>query len=402
MAKLQAGAINLDCTVACSWGWVRERARLRAFDAAGDWEALAVKVAQVGYQKDLAYYYLGRAAAGLGYPDAALRYYRESYSLATGTKAGPQCRAIAGDCMGVDLLTVLPQKLNPSPQPIAAASTKQLLALTPSQVPKKRTEEHGLEERSSDYARATKEVQVAFDSASPTQLLDTVYGRYDRKHACWPAIDPASNQRYCMKIDRVDKVSTDSGRRLYVLAVGKSVDDKGELLPVHALPGLVGAFFLEERNGHVEILASDARIRIGTFGAAPSKWKFVRLGPSDYWGWQNTTNEDCGQGECGSGYRILAPHRTSIREIAAFGATYNNGGACGVEGASCAPELAAIKSKLVIDTTQSNDKVFPLLITVSGVDKGKKLTNKTWTIPFDPITWSYIEPRAWPLRDRGF
>lgn len=115
MTTLQAGAISLDCTVACSWNWVTERERLRALDAAGDWESLALKVVQVGYQKDLAYYYLGRASEGLGYRDAALRYYRESYTLATGTMQGPQCRSVAGGCMGVDLLVVLPPKVNPSP-----------------------------------------------------------------------------------------------------------------------------------------------------------------------------------------------------------------------------------------------------------------------------------------------
>jgi len=111
MTKLQAGLISLDCTVACSLNWVTERERLRALDGAGDWESLALKVVQIGYQKDLAYYYLGRASEGLGYRDAALRYYRESYTLATGTMHGPQCRSVAGGCMGVDLLAVLPVKL---------------------------------------------------------------------------------------------------------------------------------------------------------------------------------------------------------------------------------------------------------------------------------------------------
>jgi tetratricopeptide (TPR) repeat protein len=121
MTTLQAGEISLDCTMACSWNWVTERERLRAFDAAGDWESLALKVAQIGYQKDLAYYYLGRASEGLGYRDAALRYYRESFALATGNLRGPQCRAVAGDCMGVDLLAVLPGKLNPSRPVVSSA-----------------------------------------------------------------------------------------------------------------------------------------------------------------------------------------------------------------------------------------------------------------------------------------
>jgi len=111
LSALRSGTISLDCGVPCAWAWVNEKDRIRAFDAAGDWEELALRVAQVGYQKDLAYYYLGRAAEGLGYREAALAYYRDSYTLATGSKPGPQCRQVAGGCMGVDLLAVLPGKL---------------------------------------------------------------------------------------------------------------------------------------------------------------------------------------------------------------------------------------------------------------------------------------------------
>ena len=34
---LRSGTINLDCGASCAWGWVNELARMRAFDAAGDW-----------------------------------------------------------------------------------------------------------------------------------------------------------------------------------------------------------------------------------------------------------------------------------------------------------------------------------------------------------------------------
>jgi hypothetical protein len=111
LSALRSGTINLNCGASCAWGWVNERERIRAFDAAGDWESLALRVAQVGYQKDLAYYYLGRAAEGLGYREAALSYFGDSYTLATGSQPGPQCRQVAGGCMGVDLLAVLPVKL---------------------------------------------------------------------------------------------------------------------------------------------------------------------------------------------------------------------------------------------------------------------------------------------------
>lgn len=124
LSAFRSGKINLDCGVPCTWGWVNERARMRALDAAGDWESLALLVAQVGYQKDLAYYYLGRAAEGLGYREAAYAYYGDSYTLATGSQPGARCREVAGDCMGVNLLAVLPVKLK-SNAGMVASSAKQ-------------------------------------------------------------------------------------------------------------------------------------------------------------------------------------------------------------------------------------------------------------------------------------
>ncbi len=114
------GATDLSCTVACSWAWVTNRDEMHRLDEAGDWRSLAVLVASVGYEKDLGYYYLGRAASGLGLSEPAVRYYRQSYALATGLASGPHCRAIEGDCAGVDLLAVLPAKLQP--QPVTGAS----------------------------------------------------------------------------------------------------------------------------------------------------------------------------------------------------------------------------------------------------------------------------------------
>jgi hypothetical protein len=44
---------------------------------------LAVLVVQIGYDEDLAWFYLGRAAEGLGSDKAALKYYKISAALAT-------------------------------------------------------------------------------------------------------------------------------------------------------------------------------------------------------------------------------------------------------------------------------------------------------------------------------
>ena len=230
-------------------------------------------------------------------------------------------------------------------------------------------------------------------------VMDKVYSGYDKKHECWLAMDSENNQRYCMKIDRTDKITADTGERLYVLAVGDAVDDDGEPNGSHAMSGLVGAFVVEERNNKVEIVHGDPKIRMGASGSAPTKWKLTKLGPSGYWGWQNTSG-DCHQGYCGSRYAILAPYGKKIRDLAGITASFDDSGAC--RDKRCEAQSSSIDSKLEVDSTQINAKVFPLLISVTGRDKGKKLAQKTWNIPFDPKKWSYIEPKGWPLQGADF
>lgn len=74
----QKGLIRLDCAFACG---AKLGANLKEIDAllyARSWNELAAKVMDIGYGGDLTYYYLGRAAEGLGYLPAAKTYYELS------------------------------------------------------------------------------------------------------------------------------------------------------------------------------------------------------------------------------------------------------------------------------------------------------------------------------------
>ncbi len=212
-------------------------------------------------------------------------------------------------------------------------------------------------------------------------------------------MDAEQTQRYCMKIDHSERVSADTGQRLYVLAAGQAVDEEGKPDVTHVLSGLVGAFVVEGPDGKAEIVAGSARIDKGASGAAPNDWKFVKLGPSDYWGWQNRVS-DCHQGYCGSRYSILAPYGRGIRELAGFVASYDEAGTCSEE--PCAAKSTSLESQLDIDSTKIDQKVFPLLVTVTGENKGTKMRSKTWTLLFNPTKWSYPEPNQWPLKGRDF
>jgi hypothetical protein len=57
---LRGGHADLTCGAACSGTWSASLAALNQRYAAEDWRHLATQVMWIGYQNDLAYYYLGR------------------------------------------------------------------------------------------------------------------------------------------------------------------------------------------------------------------------------------------------------------------------------------------------------------------------------------------------------
>lgn len=230
------------------------------------------------------------------------------------------------------------------------------------------------------------------DERLPRQLLSKAYGKYNQKFDCWHTVDTDQNgeQKYCMKLGRIDKVHLDNVSRFYVLALGDIVDDEGNPSGAHVHTGLVGAFVVELRNSEPVTIASNTAMRIGAFGNAPTSWKFVKLGSNDYWGWQTATG-DCHHGECDDQHILLAPYGKDIRDL--------TGGAIG--GSSSDRESESISVSLAIDSSQSKAQVFPLLLSVSAEIKGKKLPPKTLTVPFDPKAWKYIMPKDWVPTDQA-
>ena len=75
LAALKSGQIRLSCDAACAVSWRTTRHQVKALHDNELWNHLAIEVSRVGYKVDLAYYYLGRAAEGLGYYDSASIYY---------------------------------------------------------------------------------------------------------------------------------------------------------------------------------------------------------------------------------------------------------------------------------------------------------------------------------------
>jgi hypothetical protein len=105
LEDVHSGKAVLDCGQPCADAWRSSQSELTTRYEAGDWHELAVLVMQNDYRQDLAYFYLGRAAEGLGDRSAALAYYKTAEALATGTIDSVKCVMSSAGCNGINLLT---------------------------------------------------------------------------------------------------------------------------------------------------------------------------------------------------------------------------------------------------------------------------------------------------------
>lgn len=95
------GQARLRCGAACSGAWGYARRNLKQLHDTGAWRELALQVARIGHDSNLGYFYLGRAAEGLGLTEAAKSYYL----VASGAL---RCDAFINNCDGFQL----PQLIN--------------------------------------------------------------------------------------------------------------------------------------------------------------------------------------------------------------------------------------------------------------------------------------------------
>lgn len=94
LPAFERGEIRLTCGLGCAFQYGGFRKLHRARYEQGQWKDLALHVAQLGYNIDQSYFYLGRAAEGLGHVKAARTYYE----LAIASRA--KCGRVFDTCDG--------------------------------------------------------------------------------------------------------------------------------------------------------------------------------------------------------------------------------------------------------------------------------------------------------------
>ena len=148
--SMRNGQAVLDCNLACAGTWGASLQELQLRYATQDWTGLGTLVMQIGFQNDLAYYYLGRASEGLGADAAALRYYQIAGAIATAPGVGHKCNSAYNLCNGLRF----PQALFPRIQTVSANLQRQQ---QPQQPPPLRTATRSAPQPVAAPARAADE-----------------------------------------------------------------------------------------------------------------------------------------------------------------------------------------------------------------------------------------------------
>lgn len=89
------GEVRFTCRTSCagSFGW--NSANMKKLYASSNWLLLANQVMKVGFESDLSYFYLAKAADGLGHYEAAAKYYR-----AAAAPGVHKCAGVMNNCEG--------------------------------------------------------------------------------------------------------------------------------------------------------------------------------------------------------------------------------------------------------------------------------------------------------------
>jgi hypothetical protein len=119
------GDAVMACRLSCSGNYGYHSRDLKARYEAGDWNGLTDELLTIGYDNDQSWFYLGNAAEGLGYDEAAQHYYFESISSRL------RCKGVLNVCDGFDLPALTFQRLNELDAKILASPQFAQLAAPP-------------------------------------------------------------------------------------------------------------------------------------------------------------------------------------------------------------------------------------------------------------------------------
>lgn len=97
--NFSSGKVVFDCEISCAVEYGSESSNLKFLYESKDWDNLVNKVIDIGLAEDESYFYLGKAAEGLGFLNAAKIYYTKSIAA---TKSDMSCGGWPNTCEGFE------------------------------------------------------------------------------------------------------------------------------------------------------------------------------------------------------------------------------------------------------------------------------------------------------------
>ena len=222
--------------------------------------------------------------------------------------------------------------------------------------------------------------------AALKQLMHEQYGAYSTSAKGWPYA--ADGTSYVMKVIQSRKIATPYGDRLYLFAAGSVV--KGGS---HAQSGLAGAFVLEEKEGRVSLVAGSKAMPYGSFGDAPDSVQLMQFGPDHYYGWLYQSGYT-GNGFTSSYNDVLLPKGKGVAALASIPSHMDNEGVTPCDDKATKAQCESLDFDLKIDAAAKDVKVYPLVVTRTGIQKGHETRPMIWRIEFDDKKWQYRVPAA--------
>lgn len=209
------------------------------------------------------------------------------------------------------------------------------------------------------------------------------YGtRYHRGHRCWIHVD-REHGMYCMKPIKGDLMRAHDGLRLYLLADGVPIDDRGSLdAASHASAGLVGAFVLtrDEVTRKWRVIAAKKDFAFGSSGhSGAARAQLVDMGPSDYLGWR-FEHGGMWQGIVVSQQVFLAPLGKSFANLSRLPVIREDD--------------QAHSYSYRFDVTKTDQRVFPVIAEKRRTTQDGRpgQVTRTMLLPFDHKGWVYQLP----------
>jgi hypothetical protein len=228
--------------------------------------------------------------------------------------------------------------------------------------------------------------------ADPKILLKAVmnefYGTYNKTSECW--ITKGLDKTYCMKPYKVDTVVSGPDRILFIVIAGQTLRDDGTPVTCHACRGVLGLIVLSENGTQLGLVAKNNFYEdFGTYGSLPPVESFTlrELGPNGSYGWVIHSGGAHGGKEYDFNdlYGVFGDTITAIGSIPSHFAK--------TVGSDCDGKLCTDFSiKLLIDSTVPIAPFYPLILRVSGSKNGQPF-NKTYQVPFDKSSFSYLIPQ---------